>query len=718
MDTEGVEVTSADIARLAGVKPTAVSNWRRRHDDFPRPVGGTERSPRFDLASVEHWLSARHQAPIDPEQRLWQALESVRGDLNAGDALGLVGLLLLHLHRRPGAEVPSTPEGLSGLLDAGEDDVLSALGEGVREPAVSRPRPTLTPRLVNLLLTAARTAAAHGAQATFDSLHHRLDQAMRTGSHALSPALADLMVRLSDAPGGVVADPSCGRGELLLAAARAEPRTLWGQDRDPAQLWVAILRLAFTENTPAVDIHTADALREPVFTLGAADGVVCAPPFGDRNWGSDGVADDPRWVYGVPPRLESDLAWVEHCLAQVRPGGTAVVLMPPAAARRPSGRRIRRTLLRAGALAGVVSLPAGLAAHHTVPLQLWILTRPADASAPPGPVLFVDHATSPGNASGGGSEHEVLSRIHDLWARFRHDPAGFPERPGLARAVEAADLVDEDVDLTPGVHLPVRRSPHDAAREFTERRTLLESAMERLRDHLSELTAPQDRPGPAPGSDTPPTPTGSAGSGAGPGTVTGSSSGMVTLGELAKAGSVTIRRVARRGGSEPAQTVSARVIEPEDVATGSPASRVRPVDADPMRNPPVQEGDVLVPVSLDRPIARVATEADVGAYPAPGMYVVRTNPAAVDPWFLAGFATSGDEAEHLSRVSSTRGHLRVDPSQMRLPVLPLTEQQRLGERFRRVRLFESAVREVALLGEELGAGAVDLIARQTGTETG
>ena len=35
---EDATVTAADIARLAGVGRAAVSNWRRRHPDFPRPV--------------------------------------------------------------------------------------------------------------------------------------------------------------------------------------------------------------------------------------------------------------------------------------------------------------------------------------------------------------------------------------------------------------------------------------------------------------------------------------------------------------------------------------------------------------------------------------------------------------------------------------------------------------------------------------------------------
>ena len=56
MPENAAEVTAAGIARLAGVGRAAVSNWRRRHADFPKPVGGSETSPSFALADVERWL--------------------------------------------------------------------------------------------------------------------------------------------------------------------------------------------------------------------------------------------------------------------------------------------------------------------------------------------------------------------------------------------------------------------------------------------------------------------------------------------------------------------------------------------------------------------------------------------------------------------------------------------------------------------------------------
>ncbi|MFD5769872.1 hypothetical protein ACFWIN_29225 [Streptomyces sp. NPDC127049] len=42
----------AEVARIAGVGRAAVVNWRRRHPDFPEPVGGTPVHPTFARSAV------------------------------------------------------------------------------------------------------------------------------------------------------------------------------------------------------------------------------------------------------------------------------------------------------------------------------------------------------------------------------------------------------------------------------------------------------------------------------------------------------------------------------------------------------------------------------------------------------------------------------------------------------------------------------------------
>lgn len=37
-------LSPSDIADLVGATPAAVSNWRKRHKDFPAPVGGARQT--------------------------------------------------------------------------------------------------------------------------------------------------------------------------------------------------------------------------------------------------------------------------------------------------------------------------------------------------------------------------------------------------------------------------------------------------------------------------------------------------------------------------------------------------------------------------------------------------------------------------------------------------------------------------------------------------
>lgn len=683
---DSVEVSSADIARIAGVKPTAVSNWRRRHDDFPTPVGGTDRSPRFDLAQVEEWLSThRRVATIDPDQRLWQVLDSLRASTTVEELLGLIGALALYLRDQiePEAALAQDP---AALVEAALTDFQARLrSSGSPDLAAHRPSnipPALLPALVEATV---RAVADNGAAPALERLTQRLEQHSPTGSHTVPDVLADLMVHLTDAE-GTLTDPACGGGTLLVAAARAGREPLRGQDRDAARLWTAALRLAFDGAlTARVELRVGDALREPALAQDSAESVVSAPPFSERNWGLEELAEDPRWVHGLPPRLESDLAWTQHALSQVRPGGTVVLLMPPAAAARPSGRRIRRSLLRAGAFRAVVSLPAGFAAHYAVPLQLWVLRRP-EATTVPTPLLMVD--TEPADPGEVEPPEEVVTRIRRVWADFRSAPEGFAQVPGTARAVDPVDLLDEEVDLTPRRHLPPPRSSARDLDLFARRRTEVERSLRSLRSLLPEV--PETLP------EAAPTP-------------------VITLGELAKAGSVTIRRPRpRRSEEEGLVRAPARVLTAQDVVRGSPATHTEAIDSDPMRNPPLQEGDVVIPVVTYRPVARVITGRDAGAHPDSGLFVVSTNPASVDPWFLAGFISSGTERGHITRVSSSlRGSLRLDPARFRLPMLSIQEQRSHGERFRRVERFRAALRELQELGDELADQAVDLAVELT-----
>lgn len=59
-------VSTKDIAILAGVRSTAVTNWKSRHSDFPQPIVivGNGELPLYLRQHVEQYLYGRRRLNV------------------------------------------------------------------------------------------------------------------------------------------------------------------------------------------------------------------------------------------------------------------------------------------------------------------------------------------------------------------------------------------------------------------------------------------------------------------------------------------------------------------------------------------------------------------------------------------------------------------------------------------------------------------------------
>ncbi|WP_328633219.1 N-6 DNA methylase [Streptomyces sp. NBC_00356] len=682
MQDNATEVTAAGIARLAGVGRAAVSNWRRRHADFPRPVGGTETSPSFALTEVEEWLRDQGKlAEVPLRERVWQQLAGHPEGPVA--ALLHTGCALLLVHDRPTEwltlAATDKDRDLAQRLSAALEGVLTPRFGHATERAVGTPSPADLLPSVPLLRGAAELAAELGARGTFAFLLGRhLDANPR--QYTLTPqGPAELMAALVG-PVTTTLDPACGTGALLDAVRAHDSRpgrTLYGQDASAELAALTALRLALDGNggtdAPAVRTAAADTLRADALSDVRADAVLAHPPFNERGWGHDELAYDPRWEYGLPARTESELAWVQHALARLKDGGSAVLLMPPTVASRRSGRRIRADLLRRGALRAVIALPAGAVPPNNIPLHLWVLRRPGPGAPAAPELLLVDTASLA--ESGDVREQQVWDEVRrtvlDAWRAHDRD-GSLEERPGLARSVPVIDLLDDEVDLAPARRLPPPATGGGAA-ELTAVREELADTL-RLTTKLApravpDATAPARWP-------------------------------LTTVGELARAGALSLRTAAT--GGSPGGHARVPVLTDHDVLTSSAPSGAHSADDDPVI---LEVGDVVVPVVGGTAAVRVVDEADAGAALGRGLALLRPEPAALDPWFLAGFLRSTANNRQASSHASTA--TRLDVRRLQLPRLPRAEQAEYGERFKSLATFENTLRHASRLGEQLVQGLHD-----------
>ncbi|WP_198036919.1 N-6 DNA methylase [Nocardia sp. BMG51109] len=640
-------VTAAEVSRYAGVTRATVSNWRRRHADFPAMTAGTEARPLFDLGEVRTWLATH-------------GYESARSPVSELRTL-------LQTQVRP-------------------EDIAPALA-GIRVDS-GRLKVSESPHRLSPELSAAirEVATANGARMVLEIAAERaLQGSLESGQYWTPPILARLMADLLAIPGTdyprSVLDPACGSGGLLIEAARLGAAELYGQDLIASQTELARLTVGLdTDIDP--EVRTGDSLRDDGFPVLQADAVLCNPPFGQRDWGIDQLAFDSRWEYGQPPRIESELAWIQHGLAHLRPGGTAVFLLPPAVAARNSGRRIRAALLRAGTVRSVIALPTGSVPSMSIGLHLWVLRRPEVGAVVPDRVLFVDAPP----------ERESLDvfagRVVKLWHAFGTTPESFEPVPDAAESVPVVTLLDDLVDLTPARHTHVPLDPHMLSARVDELAANLSAQTDEIRTHAGIF-----RGWP----------------------VTHSAAWRTaTLSSLTQGGALQILRTVSRPEETPdtVRDSSLLVLTSKDVISDTRASTPAGELAISSKLIVIAVGDVVLPaVRAQRSLLtlRVADEADAGVAAGPGVVVLRPDRERLDSWFLAGFAAYADNAGH-----TTGSTARTETNRIRVPILPLHKQQQYGAAFRRINAMRCAARQtsesadklIGLMSASLTAGAM------------
>lgn len=398
-----IPVTAAQIAKMAGVRPSAVSNWRRRHDDFPPPVGtGPRGGDLFSRDAVSAWLTA-HGHPVaefHAGERVFALLDRLRAAASTGQAVAMA----LGWLAAADALGPDETARLEEVARAG--DIRMVLDDMSRATAgrfdhlwlPAREAPELAR---GALLECLRPMQRDERAATYEVLV-RADRHSRSGiaERGTDPDLTQLLVDLAGPITGVVLDPAVGTGDLLLAAAQAAEReghgsevSLMGEAIHPTDAALATARLSM--HGLSSDIRVEDSLAAPSFERGVADVVLCDPPLGMRLR-PDGVeAGDPRWFAGTPSS-SGDFAWLQHALWLTKPTSGRAIVVTGTGATFQGGRadQVRRALLNRGMIEAVIALPPGSAGPRTsIGLAVWLLRWP-EANSGPRNVIFIDAARS------------------------------------------------------------------------------------------------------------------------------------------------------------------------------------------------------------------------------------------------------------------------------------------------------------------------------------
>ncbi|MBT4188981.1 MAG: N-6 DNA methylase [Gemmatimonadales bacterium] len=422
---DGRELSASDIADLAGVSPSAVSNWRKRHHDFPQPLDRPGRWLRFQHTDVVMWLTRHGRLPeltSEPQtftDELRRCIDSFRGDLTPTRAL-----LVAAAHH---ADLINEDEEVRT-----EFAVLGQFDEA-HIAKIVRDHQMLAESFEEVAEAVDEILSSHAGRVAEEG----------TTRPEVSAFLARLLVdegdecRVGAESQLEVYDPCVGVGRTLNAVADlCGDAQLIGQEINDDFAKLAMLRAILRRRE--ADIRIGDTISEDRHSGRLVDYGIADPPMGLRI--ADDVADDPRWLLGEPGR-DGTSAWIQVLLSHLNETGRAVVTVEPGWASRSGSRHIRSALIRQNLLDAVIALPSGsVRGTGFKPLVLVLDRSRATRPRPPGPgeVVFFDL-----NALGGDLDEELLAACTAGLAEWRTDYAstGPPSWMTLANENESSAIV-------------------------------------------------------------------------------------------------------------------------------------------------------------------------------------------------------------------------------------------------------------------------------------
>lgn len=119
---------------------------------------------------------------------------------------------------------------------------------------------------------------------------------------------------------GRVYDPCCGSGGMFVQSAAfvrhhggnvIDDITVFGQESNPNTWKLAKMNLGI-KGIEADLGNYADTFFDDQHKNEKFDFVMANPPFNLKNWGGDKLQEDVRWRYGVPPKGNANFAWMQH----------------------------------------------------------------------------------------------------------------------------------------------------------------------------------------------------------------------------------------------------------------------------------------------------------------------------------------------------------------------------------------------------------------------
>lgn len=273
---------------------------------------------------------------------------------------------------------------------------------------------------------------------------------------------------LKPSEGKRVYDPCCGSGGMFVQsvkfiqehAGNRSNISVFGQEANADTWKMAKMNMAIRGIDANFGDHPEDTFFNDLHSTQKFDFIMANPPFNLSNWGQDKLQNDPRWAYGLPPAGNANYAWIEHMIYHLAPNGKiGLVLANGALSTQTSGEgEIRRKIIEADLIEGIVAMPTQLFYSVTIPVTLWFITRGKKQT---GKTLFID-ARNMGHMvdrKHRDFSEEDIARLADTFTAFQKGT--LEDVRGFCAVVTTNQIADQDYILTPGRYVGIEEKEED-----------------------------------------------------------------------------------------------------------------------------------------------------------------------------------------------------------------------------------------------------------------
>ena len=324
-------------------------------------------------------------------------------------------------------------------------------------------------------------------------------------------SVVGLLVEMLEPYSGRVYDPACGSGGMFVQSekfvlehgGRLGDIAIYGQEMNHTTWRLAKMNLAVRGIEADIKWNNEGSFQKDELPDLRADYIIANPPFNISDWGVERLADDVRWVFGVPPAGNANYGWLQHIHHHLAPNGKAgIILANGSMSSTQSGEDvIREKMVKADVVDCMVALPSQLFYSTQIPACMWFLTESKAGNEPGkalrdrrGEVLFID-ARSFGfmvdRTRRELSEEDIkkIAATYHAW-QGKEGAGPYEDIPGFCKSATLEEIKKQGFILTPGRYVGVAKKedsglPFDQKmpklvrqwRHLQEKSTLLDTAI-------------------------------------------------------------------------------------------------------------------------------------------------------------------------------------------------------------------------------------------------